>query len=253
MIYQLSAACGCQIGNVRKNNEDNFFFNGVILREKNDGMSGVVSEKKRLENEICYAVFDGMGGEEFGEKASFAAASTTKEKLLSLREYADSPRPFLELLCKRINQEICAQQKELAVVNMGTTGAFLLFVPDEAYACNLGDSRIYRLRDNELSQISVDDAERLPPGMLRKPRLTQFLGVPEDELQLEPHIVKCSLHAGDIFLICSDGLSDMLSNIEICMTLKEHTSVKRMVQHLLSLALQKGGKDNVTVLVVKID
>lgn len=253
MILQISAACGCHIGKVRKNNEDNLYFNGLSLPEENPGLNGIISEKRNLETLLCYGVFDGMGGEEYGEKASFAATETAKEKIERSRHYAIGPRMLLTQLCGDMNCAVCERQKQLYVRRMGTTCAMLLFVPDEVYACNLGDSRIYRLRDNEFSQISVDDTERLPEGAHRKAGLTQFLGVPEDELMLEPHILKCGIERGDIFLICSDGLTDMVSNLDICMILQSHISVKQSVKHLISEALRNGGRDNTTVIVVRID
>ena len=253
MIFQISAACGCTIGRVRTNNEDNFYFDGISLPETNNGLSGNVVKKTYLEREICYGVFDGMGGEEYGEKASFAAVETTKAKMEYCKQTAIGPKALLKQLCDEMNREVCEQQKKLYVTRMGTTCAMLLFVPDEAYACNLGDSRIYRLRDDEFLQLSVDDVERVPEGVRRKAGLTQFLGVPTDELEMEPHIVKCELKRGDIFVICSDGLTDMLTNLDICMILRQHISIKKMAQHLIEQAMKNGGRDNTTVIVIRVD
>ena len=253
MMFQLSAACGCNIGSVRRNNEDNFYFDGRSLPEENTGLTGFIVKKTNLEKEVLFGVFDGMGGEEFGEKASFAVTEIAKEKMDRCTRYAIGPRAFLSQVCAEMNQAVCRRQQELYVTRMGTTASMLLFVPDEVYACNLGDSRIYRLRDSEFSQISVDDTERIPANVHRKAGLTQFLGVPEDELLLEPHILKCELKRGDIFLICSDGLTDMVSNLDICMILRQHISVKQCVAHLIAQALRNGGRDNTTVIVIKID
>ena len=241
------------MGRVRKNNEDNFFFDGISLPETNTGMSGCIVMKAYLEREKCFGVFDGMGGEEYGEKASFTAVELMREKADKSMRYTCGSRAFLTQLCTEMNRAVCARQQELYVHRMGTTAAMLLFEPDEVYACNLGDSRIFRLRDNELSQISVDDTEHLPEGSQRKAGLTQFLGVPEDELSLEPHIVKCELKRGDLYLICSDGLTDMINNLNICMILRQHISVRKTAQHLITRALQNGGRDNVTVMVMRID
>ncbi len=253
MIFQLSAACGCNTGRVRKNNEDNFIFDGKSLPEENTGLNGYIVKRSYLEKEVLFGIFDGMGGEAYGEKASFAATEAIKEKAERCNRFAIGPRALLKQLCDEMNRAVCKQQKALSVSRMGTTAAMLLFVPDEVYACNLGDSRIYRLRDNEFSQISVDDVERLPAGVQRKAGLTQFLGIPEDELSLEPHIVKCEIRRGDTFLICSDGLTDMVSNLDICTILRQHISVKQCTKHLVVQALQNGGRDNTTVIVVRID
>lgn len=253
MIFQLSAACGCNMGRVRKNNEDNFYFDGKSLPEENKGLGGCIAKKVVLENDAFFAVFDGMGGEEYGEKASFAAAEISKEKAIRNSRYTTGSRAFLQQLCDEMNHSVCKCQKELHVSRMGTTAAMLLFVPDEVYACNLGDSRIYRLRDDEFSQLSVDDVEHIPESVHRKAALTQFLGVPEDELSLEPHIVKCELKRGDVYLICSDGLTDIVLNLDICMILRQHISVRQSVHHLISEALKNGGRDNITAVVIRID
>lgn len=253
MLFQLSAACGCTIGRVRSNNEDNLYFDGISLPEYNNGLSGCVVKKVNLEGENCFAVYDGMGGESYGEKASYIAAVKTKEKMNLCKQIAIGPRTLLKQLCKEINHAICDLQNEVCANRIGTTGAFLLFVPDEAYACNLGDSRIYRLRDDEFLQISVDDVERVPEGVRRKGGLTQYLGVPEDELEIEPHIIKCELRKGDTFVICSDGLTDMLTNLDICMILRQHISVKRIAQHLIIQAMKNGGRDNTTVIVIRVE
>ncbi|MBR3179240.1 MAG: serine/threonine-protein phosphatase [Clostridia bacterium] len=253
MLFQLSAACGCSIGRLRRNNEDNFYFDGRFLPEVNSGLNGCIVKKSNLECDALYAVFDGMGGEEYGEKASYTAAKTAKEKANLSKQFAIGPRSFLNQFCNEANHAVCEQQKDLLVSRMGTTAAMLLFVPDEVYACNLGDSRIYRLRDDAFSQVSTDDTEHAPENFKRKAGLTQYLGVPEDELSLEPHIVKCDIKRGDVFLICSDGLTDMVSNVDICMILRQHISIKQCVQHLISEALKNGGHDNITVIAVRID
>ena len=253
MIYQISAACGCSIGKIRRNNEDNFYFNGSFLPEYNRGLDGIFSQKQALETELCFAVFDGMGGEEHGETASFMAASTCKAILQNPDRPMTGPRALLERICAEANAAVNARRRELLASEMGTTGAFVLLVPDEAYVCNIGDSRVYRMRDSELSQISVDDIERVPPGFHFKPGLTQFLGAPEEELAIEPHIVKCELQSGDTFLICSDGLTDMVSTLEISVSLREHISLRQIARHLLRVALKNGGRDNVTVVLIRVD
>ena len=78
MAYLIDAACCCNTGKVRKNNEDNFYFAGRCLEEQNNGLKHPVSTTFSLRKEHCVAVFDGMGGEYFGESASFAAALTCR-------------------------------------------------------------------------------------------------------------------------------------------------------------------------------
>lgn len=254
MMLHLHAACGCSMGNVRKNNEDNFYFNGRGLEMKNEGMRGSSVGKYQLDKECCFAVFDGMGGEEYGEVASFFAMSALKEKMNELKDIVVAPREFLEETCEKMNSAVCDESNRLCSGRMGSTATMLFFVPDEVYVCNLGDSRAYRIRDNELMQISKDHVEKLPDEVVgkRKARLTQHLGVSPENMRLEPYIAKGSLHKGDIYLICSDGLTDMLSNVEIVSCLKKFGSVRRCVVRLIAQALKNGGKDNVTAIVIKV-
>lgn len=254
MLFQLHAACGCHTGRIRSGNEDNFYFNGRHLGQENNGMEGTAAAKYLLTGECCFGVFDGMGGVEFGEVASYTAVKTLKEKMALLNEHLASPRPFLEEAIRDMNLAVCAESQRLASGRMGSTAAMLMFVPDEVYVCGLGDSRVYRLRDSQLMQLSRDDVERFPPDMevKRKPRLTQYLGVFPEDLILEPYIAKGELQKDDIYLICSDGLTDMLTNLEIYNCLKSHASVRKAAEHLISEALKNGGRDNVTVIVIKV-
>lgn len=254
MVFQLHAACGCNIGKIRSNNEDNFYFNGRHLTLDNQGMLGSTANKYLLTNECCFGVFDGMGGVEYGEVASFLAAEMLKEKMMGLENTVISPRRFLGDVCDSMNLSICQKSDELSSGRMGTTAAMLLFIPDEVYVCNLGDSRVYRLRENEFMQISKDHIEVFPPDMRvnRKPRLTQYLGIYPDEMLIEPYIAKGDVQKEDVYLICSDGLTDMLTNLEIYNCLKSHISVRKAVDHLISDAIKKGGKDNVTVIAIRV-
>lgn len=253
MVYQVSAACGCSVGRIRDNNEDNFYFNGHILGEQNNGLTGIMSMKCRTSDPVCFAVFDGMGGEECGELASYTAATALDTQLKDLQNTLSAPKGFLESSCCAMSDAVYAAGKSFAVGRMGTTMAMLLLSMDKAHICSIGDSRAYLLRDDELLQISEDHVESLPHGSRqKKPGLTQYLGVCKDELMLEPHIVTYDIQPQDTFLLCSDGLTDMLANEEICACITQHLSTKRMVSHLIDLANHHGGRDNITALIIKI-
>ena len=253
MVYRLSAACGCSIGQIRDNNEDNFYFNGHILSEQHNGLNSTVFTKCRTSSPVCFAVFDGMGGEDCGELASYTAAAALDVRIKDLRNTLSAPREFLESSCCAMSDAVYAAGKSLAVGRMGTTVSMLLFSMDKAYVCNIGDSRAYLLRNNELIQISEDHVERLPPGSRqKKTRLTQYLGVCKDELMLEPHIAAYDIQPEDIFLLCSDGLTDMLTGEEICTCITQSLSTKWMVSRLIDLANHHGGRDNITALIIKI-
>lgn len=159
MSFSIDAACISSRGKVRENNEDNFYFDGRCMEEKNNGLKHPLSMKKTLQKELCVAVFDGMGGENFGEAASFVSAKTLQEKIKILDSYAIQERTFLQDMCFDMNRAVLEKAKEKRTSKMGTTVAMLFFSHGYVYACNIGDSRIYRLRDQGLLQLSIDHVD----------------------------------------------------------------------------------------------
>lgn len=252
MPYILDAACLCNTGKVRKNNEDNFFFDGRCMEADNNGLKHPVTMTKTLRKELCVAIFDGMGGENFGECASFAAADCMQYTTRKLKDYFIPERKFLNGMCMKINEAVVAKQQELCTERMGSTMVALYFSHGYVYVCNLGDSRAYRLRDGEFLQLSVDHIEKRPGQTKKKAPLTQHLGISSDDFLIEPYIAKGELRHGDQYLLCSDGLTDMLSNFEIDEILNNCVSPEECVQKLVATALEKGGKDNVTVIICKV-
>jgi protein phosphatase len=114
---------------------------------------------------------------------------------------------------------------------------------------------MYLLRDSKMERISHPhtNAKLLASqNIQRKPGLTQFLGINPQEMLLEPYIQKISLRQGDIFLICSDGLTDMVSEQQIAKILQTEESVKEQCLHLRDEALENGGKDNITIIVCRV-
>ena len=113
MAFILNAACFCNTGKVRKNNEDNYFFDGRCLPETNEGLKLPVSMTHTLRKEYCVAVFDGMGGENFGEAASFAAADGMQSITRRLKDYFFPERRFLKNMCTKLNDLVLARANEL--------------------------------------------------------------------------------------------------------------------------------------------
>ena len=252
MPYILDAACLCNTGKVRKNNEDNFFFDGRCLEAENDGLKHPVTMTKTLWREVCVAVFDGMGGENFGEYASFAAADRMQYMTRKLKDYFIPERKFLNRMCLTINEAVVAKQQEYCTDRMGSTMVALYFSHGYVYVCNLGDSRAYRLRNGEFLQLSEDHVEKREGQQRKKAPLTQHLGIDPENFLIEPYIAKGELERGDQYLLCSDGLTDMLSNLEIDEIMCVSLSAEECAQKLVDAALEKGGRDNVTVIVCRI-
>lgn len=260
-----TAAVSVDKGLIRNNNEDNFYFNGVILSEDKRDNSNTFAANPS-ENVQLYGVFDGMGGEAMGEEASLIAAQVlerTHKKIISGN--LDYKKEILSAV-NSANIKICKKIIDSGEKRIGSTFSTLVIDDDTARVFNVGDSRVYLLRNGELKQISEDDttAQRMVNmGMLSadaakthkdRHKLTQHLGIFKDEMIIEPHIShSIEIKKDDIFLMCSDGLTDMLTDDEICMILNSGKSCKEICERLVKKALNNGGKDNVTTLVIRAE
>ena len=251
MAYQIEYAYTCHMGRVRANNEDNFWCCGEKLEAENQGSHGVFTNRISQSRLPLLAVFDGMGGESCGEMASYLAADSCgkyyqENKSVIRRE----PEQFFAGLCRGMNQAVCAYSEENKIRSMGTTAAVLGFGKDMIYACNLGDSRIYQSYDGQFRQISVDHV--LSSVKFGKAPLTQYVGIPEESMSLDPSIAVYLPNKGARYLLCSDGMTDMLSDGEIADIMAREISVRETVEILLERALSKGGRDNVTIVLCEV-
>ena len=248
MKYEIYYALACNTGKVRVINQDNFWCVSEYLQEKNNGLDSLKSGKINSENYLAFVVFDGMGGEQYGEMAAYIAAETF-DNIYKDKKVVDI-KDFLIDSCKQMNDNITAYAKNKSAECVGTTSAMIMFGKKGIYACNIGDSRIYRYDNKNLNQISKDHVMDIFND--RKPPLTQFLGIPETEFAIEPYIVQESYNNGDCYLICSDGLTDMLKEDEIKDIISENKNIKICVKILLEKALLNGGRDNITIILCKI-
>lgn len=250
MNYIIEGACLSVIGNVRKNNEDNFLFDYINLDKNNNGSEQIYTLNfKNIDNKV-FSVFDGMGGEANGEEASFIAANALKE-YSSLSNGNINWKTYIE----NTNEKICKAMFQRK--RMGTTVAGVSFNNEYIEICNLGDSRIYSFYNGNLKQESEDHnenkiQEKLNMSNNRKGALTQYLGIKKDEMIIQPFIKNLYYENIEKLLICSDGITDMLSNNEIENVLKENISAEKCVGMLVTAALEHGGVDNTTIMVFNI-
>lgn len=251
MGYQIEYAYACHTGKVRTNNEDNLWCCGDSLEADHFGTDHVVSGCEHQSQIPLMAVFDGMGGESCGEMASYLAADACggyyrehKEEILN------APGKFWSGICKHMNRAICDYARENKISCMGTTAAMIGFGRKMVYICNLGDSRVYRWEKEDFLQMSTDHV--LAGGLFGKAPLVQFVGIPEEQMILEPAVIETEFMIGDKYLLCSDGLTDMVNPEEIRDILGKNESLKETVEELLQKALDAGGKDNVTILLCEV-
>ena len=246
MSYCVNYACTSHIGNVRNVNQDNFICVGQYMNPMDEKdvslpLTGTFSQK----NPLLFGIFDGMGGEEKGEVASYIASKMAS----SISFGKDLSKDLLDF-CHAANAEICKYAKENGIFSMGTTAAMLAFSKKKIILCNIGDSKIFRFSDGELNQISIDHVVTSVFGM--KPPLSQNLGIPVEELIIDPYLARGGYKDGDIYLICSDGLTDMVS-VEDIRSVLMTDAIDEAIVKLLDMALENGGKDNITVILCRIE
>ena len=254
---QLRAACGCHQGKKRNNNEDNLYFDGSYMNSDNHGLPSIEKTVLSLDDDGFFCVFDGMGGGDYGEVASYTASKTTKEFLETGTNINPCDiTPSLTKMCEIVNQAVYEAGDKLGSSWMGSTLVGLYFHEGQAWVCNLGDSRCYFLRDGRMKQISEDhtDEEFMKENGItgRKPYLTQYLGIDPDEMTIVPSIKSYVLNRGDRFLICSDGVTDMVDDQTICNNLARYQDPDECVEALIQAALDGGGKDNITAIVLEV-
>ena len=200
----------------------------------------------REQNEpFIVAVFDGMGGEQCGELASLIAAKYAADFAIGQQPVED-----LNRFCREANDEICRYADDNNIRSMGTTAAILAFAKKEIALCNIGDSKVFRFDGEKLDQISTDDYAVAFPG--RKPPLSQNLGIPMSEMVIEPHLARGFYHDGDVYLLCSDGLTDMV-DADVIREILSDPDVNKAVDRLLYTALYNGGTDNITIIVCRVE
>lgn len=245
MHYKIHYSCLSHIGNVRSINQDNFICDGRYMENTETVIKFPLFGTKTSGEPSAFGVFDGMGGEECGEIASYIASKTA-----STIEIGEDATADLSQFCHKANNDICDYATLHEVASMGTTAAMLVFTEKEVVLCNIGDSKIFRLCSRTLEQISMDHVAVAAFGV--KPPLSQNLGIPPNELIIDPYLARGPYNDGDIYLICSDGLTDMVSVDEITEVLVS-TPIEEAITKLLDKALANGGKDNTTIILCKIE
>ena len=210
-----------------------------------------------------FIVADGMGGHAGGEEASRIATQVISSYLEQYWESAKSSELLLEEAFHQANEAILHQQElHLERSEMGTTAVVVIFREDQPLCAHIGDSRLYRLRGANLEQITADhtwvaraiqqgeitvDQARLHP--LRHV-LSQCLGRQEvRQVEVQPLPVQ----PGDRLLLCSDGLTEELSDQLIATRLKNIRVCEKAATALIDAAKEQGGRDNITVVIVAFE
>jgi len=214
---------------------------------------------------------DGMGGHKAGDVASRMSVEYIEKSLQAalaepLPAAEGEASPLAGLLGQAIDEAnssvFAAGEENAEQKGMGTTLVALMLHGDRVLVAHVGDSRLYRLHGRELSAVTRDHSlvrQMLEEGIMTEEEahdspfthvITQAVGVRE---AVEAEIQEFEARAGDVYLLCSDGLSDLVSEAEIADTLlAAQGNWERAAQHLVDLANQHGGRDNISVVIVGI-
>jgi protein phosphatase len=246
---KLEVASITDTGQVRPNNEDAY------------GNFEPADEEERRAKGWLFIVADGMGGHRGGEIASSLAVKTIRSSY-----YADGGGDRASALKSAVveaNRHILSEAtSDASLTGMGTTCTAMAIHDGFAYFVHVGDSRAYVLRDGEMVQLTQDHSlvgEMVRSGILtdedarnhpKRNVITRSLGI-QETVAADTPFSPFKLEKGDVFALCSDGLTSMVGDTEIGGVL-DASDPKSACKKLVDLANQRGGKDNITVVVIKV-
>ncbi len=247
MIFELNAVS--DTGCVRMNNEDIIVIGEHFIRDQSYSSEIIIRQSNLL-----IAVADGMGGHNAGELASEFVARRMASAITLLPGNLNDPQ---------LHDEINAQVKEIhgalnqlgavqpQMRGLGTTLAGLLLYEEKVYSLNIGDSRIYRMRGGYIAQMTRDHtlSNMLNDHSIPANQIANSFGGEAENIFLDFEEITRQVLQDDILLICSDGLTGELSNEELEMILLDSPSAESLVAQ----AKNKGGRDNVSCIVIKVN
>lgn len=241
MIIDRSVWTATHVGHVRSANEDLYLVGDRIGRDPIEGWSGTLAGGRGWA-----VIADGMGGHEGGKIASRIVVEAIAGEIGHARGQADITSMIADANRRLFEEMYSGEGKP----GMGTTIVGVLLFDQEALVFNVGDSRAYELRRGQMVQLSQDDTLNVDQSRrgVRSHALTQSLGGTTKPFALRPHIRRLPLEDHVGILLCSDGLSDMVQEDEIKLILSQNPT--NPAEHLVAAALEAGGKDNVTVIVI---
>lgn len=249
----------CSVGKERTVNQDNLYLNG-ICKSKNEEVF-YEQDIQEAAGSYIYAVVDGMGGLCYGEDAAYTAVS-------ELKKYVDDERKGNKMISGRraiqhMNQAVCILGREKKAP-VGSTATILKYQNRKVRIYNVGDSKAFLFRNASLRQLSEDHTEQesflrmkeemgMTDFLFSGNGLTQYLGVEENEFLLEPGVTETiEIEEQDIILLCSDGLTGMVDTEDILQVMLEPIALETKVKKLEKIAMDAGGKDNITILLLAL-
>ncbi len=248
-MNKLLISASCQTGSVRTHNEDMVLVAEELIRNRTYSDEIIIDGHSRF----AVALADGLGGCNAGEVASLEALTNLRFFVGDMPEGLDRTgfRVLMNEWLESINLIISSKgHVDSSLFNMGTTLVALICYDGRFFTVSCGDSRLYRLRGGQLTQLTVDHSlNTLTGDAAHSCVVTNCIGANIAQSWLDISEISDDMRDGDLYMMCSDGLYDMLSDNEICRLLMSGNGDADM---LCSAAIEAGGYDNVSVCVVRI-
>jgi serine/threonine protein phosphatase PrpC len=244
---------------VRTNNEDAFVVSDLTAASSIHGMTSSVLLEAG-DRGVLLAVSDGMGGEKAGEVASALVLHALRQGMSTVT--ATNAEVALRAAVERANQQVWTAASVEGRAGMGATLTAVLVLGTNAHIAEIGDSRAYLLRAGRLVQLTKDQSyvqELVDKGALTRAQADtcEYKNVILQAMGVKPDVVvalnRLPLRRHDRLLLCSDGLSGKLSDEEMQRAVLASASLESACAQLIELSLQRGGEDNITVVLAEVD
>ncbi len=232
-------------GRVRENNEDSYFI-------PND------------ENFPLFIVADGIGGHKSGEIASNMTVDIIKNNLKTVDEYesiTDLEDDFIKAISLANNEVYNKSIQDTELSGMGTTLTLIYFYKDSVLIGHVGDSRTYVVSEDRIQQLTEDDTfvnklvelgEITPIEAANHPKRNIITNAIGTDTRIDISLIQYNYAVDEYLLICTDGLTDMVTNNEILKIVNEYKDPTSIKEQLIKSALDAGGKDNITFIIIQI-
>ena len=238
-----------RVGCIRSNNEDMVLAYDKFVRSDAYRTEFLTENTERF----VIALADGMGGHRAGEVASEETLNSLKffindiPRGLSIGEFDETMLEWLQYINNTINRR---GHSDPSLLEMGTTLVAVIYYCGKYFWLNCGDSRLYRLRDGKLTQISTDHSLSNAKGEKKHSNvITNCIGAGCKDSYLDLFEFTGDFKSGDTYMLCSDGLNDMVNDDVIEQLMNEGSSANRLCEE----AIEAGGFDNVSVCVFQVD
>lgn len=238
MGLMIRAACLSRPGPEGQQNSNNCCFNGRCLEQDNHGLRNPACYERELKEGECAALFDGLGAG--AGKAAHTAARAFQQQARDLEAYLIPEREYLERLCHGMEEALLAAVE--GEQGLGTAFAALYFTPRRVYMCSLGDTGVFLARQGIFTRIS-----QIPGTACRSRSCAGYLGA-----GTAPYVIKGTPTSGDRYLICTDSIIRVMSNLELSGLLQTVFDTDECLEQLLNKTRAHNRSDDIAAILVDI-